>query len=248
LASLACFQTLVSMNPHHSNPAIPRAESSPALRLKGFTLIELLTVIAIIGILAAIIIPTVGKVRGLAKEAKKSSLYRQYGIAVNLYAIENKDSVCPVYDNNLTGNPSFQALLLPYLNLKSTKSDFFYYEPSDPIFATYSPAKPFLNGTGMNTRILLPQKNTVNDGVSGGSGVYYKMTNITYPQYRIVIGDCPIITYSIDPLKPDTLDTSRHADGKKGMFLRFNGSVALYTQAQAEMAMKDPVNFPNVVN
>ncbi len=66
--------------------------SSPE-KTQGFTLIELLTVIAIIGILAAIIIPTVGSVRRAASTAKALSSVKQIGMANLLYSQENKSEL-----------------------------------------------------------------------------------------------------------------------------------------------------------
>ncbi len=56
--------------------------------LSGFTLIELLTVIAIIGILAAIIIPTTSAVRKAAKKAQTRSMFSQWGNAYTLFKQE----------------------------------------------------------------------------------------------------------------------------------------------------------------
>lgn len=54
----------------------------------GFTLIELLTVIAIIGILAGIIIPTVTAVRISANKAKSKVQFNQWGTSMGLFKQE----------------------------------------------------------------------------------------------------------------------------------------------------------------
>ncbi|MCU0792389.1 MAG: DUF1559 domain-containing protein [Opitutaceae bacterium] len=71
-------------------PVMNLAHLSVRPARRAFTLIELLTVIAIIGILAAIIIPTVGRVRESARAASCTSNLRQIGVALKLYADDNK--------------------------------------------------------------------------------------------------------------------------------------------------------------
>lgn len=55
----------------------------------GFTLVELLAVIAIVGILAAIIIPVAGYIRKSAANTTCQNNLRQLGVAFKLYAVDN---------------------------------------------------------------------------------------------------------------------------------------------------------------
>jgi prepilin-type N-terminal cleavage/methylation domain-containing protein len=62
-----------------------------SINRKAFTLVELLTVIAIIGILAGFLLPTLKSAKDKAKKAKCANNLLQFVHAIDLYKIENPD-------------------------------------------------------------------------------------------------------------------------------------------------------------
>jgi prepilin-type N-terminal cleavage/methylation domain-containing protein len=117
----------------HSRRRDPGRSASNA----AFTLIELLTVIAIIGILAAIVIPTVGTVREKAQRAVDANSVREILKAAQIYAGDNQDRLPdPINIPAATLNAAQQAWKWPGILAKNNilTDPTFWYAKNDPAF------------------------------------------------------------------------------------------------------------------
>ena len=65
---------------------------------RGFTLIELLVVVAIIALLVAILLPTLGRARELARRATCGANLHAIGLSVHVYA-NSHDDLIPTYED-----------------------------------------------------------------------------------------------------------------------------------------------------
>jgi prepilin-type N-terminal cleavage/methylation domain-containing protein/prepilin-type processing-associated H-X9-DG protein len=140
---------------------------SPRRVSRAFTLIELLTVIAIIGILAAILIPVVGKARASARAAQCVSNLRQLAVGFQLFTEDHKGRMVWNLDEPSRINSSaryWPEHIRPYV----TKVPF---RLNAPIPAPFScPSSTYFPPTGTSTPHYSHYSRTFHQGQSPTSG------------------------------------------------------------------------------
>jgi len=139
---------------------------------RAFTLVEVLIVVAILGILAAIVIPHFQSQSQDAKEAAAKDNLRILRNAIEIYSSQHNDTP-PGYDinGNITASFYFEAQLTAYTNSQGlaseTKSENFRYGP----YLSDLPVNPFNQKSYF---WIFDDATPLPDNASGSFGWIYK--------------------------------------------------------------------------
>jgi prepilin-type processing-associated H-X9-DG protein/prepilin-type N-terminal cleavage/methylation domain-containing protein len=224
----------------------------------AFTLVELLTVIAIVGILAAILIPVVGRVRQSARTTNCARNLSGLSTAFQLYAADNKGlypalrfknsnkgvtGTNPTEDNWQSELSAYQSRAVNDLSKLNAGSDSYVFCPE--FVAKYQDDTKWKStistsaGYGMNPNL----------GISGSNpwDIRFKAAQIAQPARTILVGDSGNhhlnigASWSLDAASLGGYasgDPVRHAG--KANYLYADGHVVTFTPEAALAALQYP--------
>lgn len=126
----------------------------------GFTLIEVIVVVAVIGLLVAILIPAVQMAREASRRTHCLANLRQLGLAINQYLAAS--GVLPAGN---TGGYSFYVMILPYIEQKPLYDSFNFSAP----FPNRPSPTPNATAIGVSLALLLCPSDPFAASVAGST-------------------------------------------------------------------------------
>lgn len=197
-----------------------------SIRRRGFTLVELLTVIAIIGVLVAILIPVAGSAREKVRKARCTSNLHQIGIALIGYAMDHKGRLPAGWlsegrtlmekdpNNSSVKNPAGLGAL-QYLGYIS------------------GPTGVVVSGSARSPLFDCPTRTESGwDSYSNWSDYWYNFTGSHYEAGGALLNTLPAgraIVYDVVSLDASV---AAHDDGKSANVLYADGSVRSFSKPQ----------------
>jgi prepilin-type N-terminal cleavage/methylation domain-containing protein/prepilin-type processing-associated H-X9-DG protein len=178
---------------------------SAVIDRKGFTLVELLVVVAIIGILSAIMLPALTIARESARRKSCISNLKQLGLALNIYANENSELFPPLDDTYLMLMFEGRLMYPEYL--------------SDSMVAACPSDTQFNAATNFRLREAHPVDNTPSGSVHPDclTSMSYIYTGYLSARDEELLGGLVIYTWVDTVLPISTMATNRWRDSATNM-------------------------------
>lgn len=164
-------------------------------RVPGFTLVELLAVVAVVGILAAIILASVGGVQRRAHGLECAARMRALGMAVQLYTQDhNGEFPRSFHSAGAHREPGWAASAAPYLGAGAATS----LTQWKPIFNRYfrCPEERSTDATvysyGLNVHFELDPSG---DNYRGSPATWRRIAQVPAPSRTILLAETPPIAF-----------------------------------------------------
>ncbi len=206
------MNTLITFSISKIHPAVPPPLNCSGKRRRAATLIEVLIVIAIIGVLIALLLPALGKVREAASRIQSMNNLKQVGLAVHHFADVHQGKLPTVSGEGRSANAdsSLFFALLPFLEHGNYYAEVTagarprgsaytvpqYVSPADPTLRDYRDAEG-LASYAANARVFSQNPNlttTFSDGASNtiAFAEHYSL-DCAGAQYNWFVYDDPLL-------------------------------------------------------